>query len=135
MAAISGKYGRMTIDGVEVMELTEWTLNYGMAVEKYFSRSGEGAQKTVDGAESGSGTISMVFDPSSPQGILFPSGTLATLELMHTLDGAINLRGDARLGEHKYSANRDGKVQECTIDFDTDGRWQIHGAVFPDPPA
>ena len=54
---LSGKAGELLIGASNLLQLTQWQLEYGAAVQVYAARSGGGAEETVAGTEGGTGTF------------------------------------------------------------------------------
>lgn len=118
---LSGKYAEVVIGSCNISEMKKWELEYGAQTETYFSRAGDGAQQTISGAESGTGSITMNLDTAAT----FPANTgdLVTINCYHQRSGLIQAYGSARLGKPKSSADRAGGVQEITMPFTCHGKW------------
>ena len=122
MAVSSGKLSQVIIGSCTVLEFGDWELTYGSNVHEYNSRAGGGANQTVDGNESGSGTINGFLDPADPITTEFATGALVVLQLMTTATH-VAATGSARLGQYGLTANRDGTPVPVSIPFITHGLW------------
>ena len=127
MGALSGKYGEALVGSCNILEFLAWDLEYGAEPQEYASRAGAGATQTVDGVESGSGTLQLNFDPNAAPQTILAHGSLYTLILRHTATGPVQATGQARIGKHSYGANRDGTIQQVTVPFVTHGAWTLAG--------
>src|SRR5690606_33901883 len=121
MAVISGKYAEVQIDTCTFAEFESADLTYGSNVQEYNSRAGGGATKTVDGVESGSGTLNGFYDPTDPILTELTTGALVPI-IMRESQGGIRLAmGNARLGQFNIpNFNRDGSPVQVSIPFVTD---------------
>ena len=125
MAVISGKYAEVLVDSCNILEFESADLTYGSNVQEYNSRAGGGATKTVDGVESGSGTLNGFLDPSDSLTSQLTTGALVAI-VFRTNPGSPTTiaSGNARLGQFNVPEfNRGGAPVKVSIPFVTDGLW------------
>jgi hypothetical protein len=120
---LSGKAGELLIGASNLLQLTQWQLDYGAAVQVYAARSGGGAEETVAGTEGGTGTFEVLLDADQPITGLIATGDLVSLACRHSATGPLQATGDARIGRFTFGANRDGTIQRVTVAFTCNGKW------------
>lgn len=125
MAVISGKYAEAVFDSCNLLEFESWTLTYGAENQIYDSRSGGGAQRSVEGIFRGNGTITGFVSDDDGLNAVVTTGALATLTLYHTQVGSVSATGNARIGQITFEANRAGEPESYSIEFITDGLWTL----------
>ncbi len=124
MAVLSGKFAEVHVDSCNILEFESADLTYGSNVQEYNSRAGGGATKTVDGVESGSGTINGFLDPTDPLTTQLTTGALVEIELKESAGSTTIASGFARLGQFNVPEfNRGGAPVKVSIPFTTDGLW------------
>lgn len=138
MAAISGKYGEISLGGSVINEFENWTLTYGDEIQTYASKAGNGAQQTLDGVAKGTGTLTLNWDPGSSlvaagtgtksdgSTVTIVPGALVALVCYARRNSPVSCYGSARLGPFTYGANRDGTPSKISIPFTTHGTWTLH---------
>lgn len=127
---ISGKFAEVQIDACTFAEFESADLTYGSNVQEYNSRAGGGATKTVDGVESGSGTLNGFYDPADPIFSELTTGSLVALIFRESQGGVELAKGNARLGQFNLPQfNRDGTPVRVSIPFTTDGLWTFPGTA------
>jgi hypothetical protein len=130
MAVISGKYAEVQVDTCTFAEFESADLTYGSNIQEYNSVAGGGATQTVDGVESGSGTLNGFYDPSDPILTELTTGSLVTLILRESAGGIRLATGSARLGQFSIpNFNRDGTPVQVSIPFVTHGLWTFPGTA------
>ena len=120
---LSGKAGELLIGSSNLIQLTQWELEYGSEIEVYTARSGNGTEETIDGIIGGTGSFELMYDPGGPITSLVSPGDLVTMKCRHTATGPVEADGQARLGRFTYGANRDGTGQRVTVTFTCHGSW------------
>lgn len=123
MGQMSGKYSQVLFDSCNFLEFGSWQLTYGADIHPTASRSGGGAQKTVEGIFRGSGTINGYLDPDDPLTGQVVSGTVYAISLYYRVTGPVLWTGNARLGPWDTGADREGTPVMVSIPFTTDGLW------------
>ena len=121
---LSGKYAEVWVGTCNVLEFESADLTYGSNVQEYNSRAGGGATKTVDGVESGGGTINGLLDPTDSLTGSLTTGALVLIALKESSGSTTIATGYGRLGQFNIPEfNRGGAPVKVSIPFTTDGLW------------
>lgn len=123
MAQYSGKYAQVLLGSCNMLEFESWELEYGSNIHETNARSSGVGTGTVDGVESGSGTITGFVDTSDPIWGQLTTGSLYTVQLQHTTSPSSYWTGSARIGKWGTGASRGGDPQKVTIPFTCHGVW------------
>lgn len=123
---ISGKFAEVLVDSCNILEFESVDLTYGSNVQEYNARSGGGSTMTVDGVNSGSGTINGFLDPDDPLTVQLTSGALVTITISESQGSTTLATGQARLGQFGLpTVSRGGEPVRVTIPFITHGPWSF----------
>jgi len=126
MAVPSGKDGYVVINACTVLQLSKWTLEYGPEIHKFASRAGGGADQTVAGVFSGSGTIEVMYDDDTPITSTLTPGELYTATLYQNATDSHT--GSMRLGKFSFEVDREGTEERVSIPFETHGLWTLQSS-------
>jgi hypothetical protein len=118
----SGKDGDVKIGSTAICEIKGWSFNPKATNPRYASNKTAGYKRTVAGVKEGSGTMSGVYDLTTPHHGVIDIGTDVTLKLY--LNAAYFYSVPAVIDDYKINVDLDtGEFVSWEATFSTNGAW------------